>query len=264
MVLELNHVGIQVKDADEMIEFYKKHLDAQIISEAPIPATKTRCVYMQIINGMIEFLCRGDGQPVPKLGYVHVAFIVDDVDAAYNSLSAAGYKFLVLPKVAGSGRGRLAFFSDPNGVKLEIIQREDTFRIPKFQGKQIHSFDHISLVADNLVDAEKLYVDFMGMKVLKKMRIDARDLDMVYLSHGDDVIELLHRSAPQNTEDLIGHLAFRVESVDRTAEKLSKAGVTIEPGSPKNAGTGIGRVCVFRDPEGNKIELVDRKDLRDL
>ncbi len=264
MVRELNHVGIQVHNADLMISFYKKYLEAKVVREAMIPATQTRCVYLQISNGMVEILCRGDGVEPPDMGFVHVAFMMDDVDAEYNKLSKAGYQFTVLPKVAGSGNGRLAFFRDPNGVKIEIIQREESFRIPRIKGNRIRSFDHISLVAENLESTEQLYTKYLGMKVLKRMRVENRDLDMVYLSYGDDVIELLRKSLPKDAKDLIGHLAFRVDSVDETAKVLLADGVAIEPGSPKAAGTGIGRVCVFRDPEGNKIELVDRKDLRDL
>ncbi len=48
MVLELNHVGIQVENIDVMIDFYQKFLDARVLNEAIIPATNTRCVYMQI------------------------------------------------------------------------------------------------------------------------------------------------------------------------------------------------------------------------
>ena len=35
-------------------------------------------------------------------------------------------------------------------------------------------------------------------------------------------------------------------------------------GTPKPAGTGIGRIGIIRDPDGVKIELLDRPDLRAL
>ena len=264
MIRELNHVGIQVADADRSIRFYTEILAGRVTSEAMIPATQTRCVYLQIAGGLVEMLCRGNGTPPPKMGFTHVAFLVKNLDEAYKRLAAAGFEFSARPKPAGSGRGRLAFLSDPNGVRVEIIEREESLRIPRITGGGIRSFDHISLVADNLEAAERFYVDFMSLKPLKRMRIDARDLTMVYLNLGDDTIELLHRSAPQKAADLIGHIAFRVDSVDETAEYLRGKGVGIEPGSPKNAGSGLGRVCNFLDPDGVKIELVDRKDLREI
>ncbi len=90
------------------------------------------------------------------MGYVHVAFLVDNVDSTYALLSKQGYSFTVTPKMAGSGRGRLAFFNDPNGVKIEIIQRDDSFRIPKIIGEKIRSFDHISLIAKQLGSRRKI------------------------------------------------------------------------------------------------------------
>jgi catechol 2,3-dioxygenase-like lactoylglutathione lyase family enzyme len=264
MVRELNHVGIQVADADRSVRFYTELLGGRIASEAMIPATNTKCIYLQIANGLVEFLCRGDGTPPPKMGLTHVAFLVENLDAAYLSLTMAGFEFSVKPKVAGSGRGRVAFLSDPNGVRIELIERDDSFRIPRINTGTIKSFDHISLVADKLEPAVRFYIDRLELKLLKRMRVESRELDMVYLNHGEDVVELLHRPTAQNGAELIGHLSFRVDSVDETAEYLRGRGVVIEAGSPKPAGTGIGRVCVFRDPDDVKIELVDRKDLREL
>jgi hypothetical protein len=40
--------------------------------------------------------------------------------------------------------------------------------------------------------------------------------------------------------------------------------VSAESGTPKPEGTGLGRIGIIRDPDGVKIELVDRADLRDL
>ena len=45
---------------------------------------------------------------------------------------------------------------------------------------------------------------------------------------------------------------------------FNEKGVATEPNFPKTAGTGIGRIGMIRDPDGVKIELVDRADLRDL
>lgn len=263
MILELNHVGAFASDAEKSIKFYTENLGAKVVSEALIPVTNTRCIYLQISNGLIELLCRGDGS-TPKYGFDHVAFLVDNLDQTYEELVAAGYKFSVAPKIAGSGRGRLAFLSDPNGVRIELIQRDESFRIPKITEGKVRSFDHISLVANELEAAKEFYTKHMGLEHLKTMRIDLRDLDMVYIMKGDDVIEFLHKSIPQTGVNLIGHIALRVDNVDEMTEFLKSKGVEFEPGSPKAAGTGIGRVSVFRDPDGAKIELVDRKDLREI
>jgi hypothetical protein len=55
-----------------------------------------------------------------------------------------------------------------------------------------------------------------------------------------------------------------VDNVDEALKKFNDQGVPTEPGFPRPAGTGYGRIGMIRDPDGVKIELVDRKDLRDL
>jgi hypothetical protein len=55
-----------------------------------------------------------------------------------------------------------------------------------------------------------------------------------------------------------------VDSVDEALKTFAAQGIPAEPGTPKPAGTGIGRIGIVRDPDGVKVELVDRVDLREL
>ena len=265
MITEFNHVGILVSNMDKTVEFYSEYLGGKVINEALIPSSNTKCVYLQISGGTLEFLCRGNqADPSNVLGFSHLAFMVDNLDQTYEEFTSAGLDFAVKPKAAGTGRGRLAFLPDPNGVRLEIIERDDSFRRPKITEGKIRSFDHVSLTANNLEAAEKFYSNFAGFRPLKRMKIEERNLTMVYVINGDDVIEFLHRPTPQTDGNLIGHIALRVDDVHEMTEILKSKGVRFDPDSPKKAGTGLGSVSNFRDPDGVKIELVDRKDLREL
>lgn len=78
------------------------------------------------------------------------------------------------------------------------------------------------------------------------------------------MFELLHRPTPNTTDSIYGHVALRVDNVYEALEALAVHGVSAEPGTPKPAGTGLGRIGIIRDPDGVKIELVERADLRDL
>jgi catechol 2,3-dioxygenase-like lactoylglutathione lyase family enzyme len=86
----------------------------------------------------------------------------------------------------------------------------------------------------------------------------------VYLNWDYDVLELLHRPTPDTAGPIFGHFALRVDSVDEALRAFEAQGAPVEPGTPKPAGTGIGRIGIIRDPDGVKVELVDRVDLRDL
>jgi catechol 2,3-dioxygenase-like lactoylglutathione lyase family enzyme len=86
---------------------------------------------------------------------------------------------------------------------------------------------------------------------------------MNYLNYGYDLLELLHRPTPSQ-DPIFAHIALRVDDVDAALAHFATQGVPAESGTPKPAGTGIGRIGVIRDPDGVKIELLDRPDIRDL
>ena len=263
MIYELNHYGIVIKNLEKSLAFYQGVLGAKEVYRGFIPPTKTDVVYLLITGGMIELLHRADPPPDEKFGITHIAFMSNDLDADYDRVVAAGYKGLVKPKVAGSGVGRLAFVEDPNGARVELIQRDVAMRDHPVVHPIIKSFDHYSLIANDLDAALKFYCDTLGMKALKKMEVPATKLDMRYLHYDYDVLELLHRPPP-STDPMYGHYALRVDNVEEALKAFAAKGVPTEPGFPKTAGTGIGRIGMVRDPDGVKVELVDRADLRDL
>lgn len=263
MIYELNHFGIVVKNLKKSMDFYQGVLGAKTVYQGLIPTTQTDVVYLQIAGGLIELLHRAEPAPDETFGITHIAFMSDDLDADYARLVEAGHKEFVKPKVAGTGNGRLAFLADPNGARVELIQREGKMRLDSNEHPIIKSFDHYSLTANDLDGAMRFYQTLMGMKTLKTMEVPARELSMVYLNWGYDVLELLHRPTP-NTGPIYGHFALRVDDVAEALKVFGGQGVPVDPTTPKRAGTGIGNIGLISDPDGVKIELVDRKDLREL
>jgi lactoylglutathione lyase len=263
VIYELNHFGIVVKDLKKSLDFYQDALGAKIVFQSIIPSTQTDVVYLQIAGGLIELLHRADPAPDEVFGITHIAFMSDDLDGDYAKLMEAGYEGYVKPKVAGTGVGRLAFLRDPNGARVELIQRDGKMRVDPIDHPIVKSFDHYSLVANDLDGAMRFYQTLLGMKTLKLMEVPARELSMVYLSYDYDVLELLHRPTP-NTGPIYGHFALRVDDVAESLKVLAAMGVPVDPTTPKRAGTGIGNIGLISDPDGVKIELVDRVDLRNL
>jgi catechol 2,3-dioxygenase-like lactoylglutathione lyase family enzyme len=266
VIYELNHFGIVVRDMQKSLDFYQNLLGARVVYEGYIPPSKTKVRYLLISGGLIELLGPEEPAADAVFGITHIAFMSNDLDADYARITGLGYSGFVAPKVAGSGVGRLAFFGDPNGVRIELIQRDVAMRENPPEHEIIRSFDHYSLLANDLDGAMKLYRDVLGMQVLKTMTVPhaSNPLTMQYLHYDYDVLELLHRPAPDPAAALYGHYALRVDNVDAALAYFNDRGVPTEPGFPKVAGTGIGRIGMIRDPDGVKIELVDRADLRDL
>lgn len=262
MIYELNHFGIVIRDLEKSLAFYQGLFGARVVFQSVIPSTQTDVVYLQIAGGMIELLHRADPPADETFGITHIAFMTDSLDADYARLIEAGYEGLVAPKVAGTGVGRLAFVRDPNGARLELLERDVKMRTEPITHPVVQAFDHYSLIANDRDGALRFYQEFLGMKLLTTLRVPSTELTIDYLNYDYDVVELLHRPTP-SSEPLFGHFALRVRNVEDAATAFQKQGVSLE-GPPKAAGTGLGQIGVVRDPDGVKIELLDRADLRDL
>ena len=63
-------------------------------------------------------------------GYGHVAFCVDDLDAEHRRISDAGYGPNPIKEFHREGAllARFFFVSDPDGYKIEVLQRHGRYR----------------------------------------------------------------------------------------------------------------------------------------
>ncbi|MFI3225815.1 MAG: VOC family protein [Clostridia bacterium] len=263
MKIEFNHMCSNVHDMDKTVAFYTEIFGAQVTSNAIMPANNSKCVYLQIGDCLLELIEPGTHTPETPYGLKHIAFETDDLDAAFEHFKALGYKFHLEPKVAGTGNGRLAFFKDKNGVDVELLQRENGMRRPSVPTKNCVSFDNYGIFADDksVID---LYTKELGMKNLARFVMEERGLELLYLESGKDVLALLHYSTPKNLARPYNHIAIRVENTRACCEALNAAGVKIDPATIKIPGIDIGETFSFEDPDGVKIEVIDRPDLREL
>lgn len=147
--MQVDHINLVVKDLERNVAFYRDILGFEVTMRAllrgewietiaGLPGVVADCVYLQPPGPgpRIELLqYQSPLSPDPArqtpntLGLRHVAFRVDDLDAAYNRLKSLGVEF-VSPPVAvpeevvrhGSGRKRLCYFHDPEGNILELAE----------------------------------------------------------------------------------------------------------------------------------------------
>ena len=58
-------------------------------------------------------------------GYAHVAFVVDDLEATVSRLKEQGVNVTLEPKTltADGNDYRISFIEDPDGYKIELVQR---------------------------------------------------------------------------------------------------------------------------------------------
>ena len=255
MFYELNHVGIVVRDLDASLDFYRGVLGAEVVFRSVIPATSTDVVYLQIHRGLIELLHQAEPPVDETFGVTHVAFLTDRLDEDFARVVTAGCTPLVPPRIAGTGVGRLAFVGDPNGTRVELLERDLPMRREPVPHPVVRSFDHYSIAAPDLAAAGDFYRDQLGLQRLGSLRQEGGDLRLDYLHHGYDVLELRHSSAAAS-EPAFHHIAFRVDDAAEAVAALSERGARVStPAQP--AAAGPGRVAAIADPDGVRIVLVE-------
>ena len=124
---------------------------------------------------------------------------------------------------------------------------------------------HTMIRVKDLDKSIDFYSRHMGMKVSSRKDYPSGEFTLAFLGYGDEathtVIELTHNWGQTEPYDLgngFGHLAIGVPDIYGTCAALEKAGVNIPrpPGPMKHGGSVIAFV---EDPDGYKIELIERK-----
>jgi len=123
---------------------------------------------------------------------------------------------------------------------------------------------HTMLRVKNLDESVKFYTTLLGMKELRRTEVPAGEYTLSFIGYGDEkshtVLELTYNWGKDNYElgTAFGHLALGVPDIYGTVETLRKAGAKIsrEPG-PVKFGTTV--IAFIEDPDGYKIELIERK-----
>lgn len=145
-------------------------------------------------------------------GFRHLGFKVGDVPAYAERLRSAGVRFTLEPLEA-VGDVRLAFFTDPDGALLEIIDghlgyhrtwsRELAEREAAAARARPASagpvFDHVAVTVANLQSALELYRDELGHALIGGLdhSSDARGFTIDYLQAGACILELFTFTAAE-------------------------------------------------------------------
>jgi lactoylglutathione lyase len=116
-------------------------------------------------------------------------------------------------------------------------------------------------------DLEKsidFYTRLLGMKLLRKKDFPTGEFTLAFVGYGDEasnaVLELTHNWGQQEDYqlgDAFGHIAIAVPDIYATCEQLASEKVNI-PRSPGPMKHGGATIAFIDDPDGYKIELIER------
>ncbi|WP_170284766.1 VOC family protein [Kribbella amoyensis] len=187
MIYELNHVGARISDLEASLAFYTEQIGAEVVDRIVMGDGRVDRVHVQIATGLVELLhSRDAAAPDATYGLDHVGFMTDDLDGDFARLTEAGYAALSEPRTASSGQGRLAFLADPNGVRVELLQRSEEFRVPPITSGPAERLAFVALAAPDLDAAIEFYGNQLGME---RWTPDGAD-EAVYFRLGTDAVKL--------------------------------------------------------------------------
>ena len=119
---------LRVKDLDASLGFWTEHFEMKCLRRRDYPEGRFTLAFVgygdESDHTVLE-LTHNWGRSDYDLGdaFGHVAIGVDDIHATCERLRAAGVKITREPGPMKHGTTVIAFVEDPNGYKVELIQR---------------------------------------------------------------------------------------------------------------------------------------------
>jgi lactoylglutathione lyase len=131
-VAKLIHVMVRVLDLDRSIDFYRRAFGLEVADHFDFD--NFALVYLRNAENDVEVeltLNKGREEPYDLGdGYGHLAFCVDDLDAEHARFEAEGLqpRDIVAFERDGALMARFFFVQDPDGYKIEILQKHGRYR----------------------------------------------------------------------------------------------------------------------------------------
>jgi catechol 2,3-dioxygenase-like lactoylglutathione lyase family enzyme len=230
----VDHIHIAAPDQAAAVDWYRRHFGGEPMTEGPD----------RLMFGDTRFLVQRSETAEPSAGsaFDHIGFSVSNLDATLAAIAADG------ATVEGEARDvaglfRLAFATDPWGIRLEIVQDEEKLGLHHLH---LRSTDPAATLA-------WYHESFGGTVGQMKGRLDGVNFGGVWV--------LVQRGEATPTQGrAIDHIGFRPLDVDVSVERLRGRNVTIttEP-RPLTLASGVSmRLSFIESPEGGRIELVQR------
>jgi lactoylglutathione lyase len=129
MANRLLHTMIRVMDMDKSLDFYTRHLGMKMLRKKDYPTGKFTLAFVgygdEDDNAVIELTHNWGREEPYEIGtaFGHLAVGVDDIYGTCEKLAKEGVK---IPRPAGPmahGGSVIAFIEDPDGYKIELIQK---------------------------------------------------------------------------------------------------------------------------------------------
>ncbi len=128
--MRILHTMLRVGDLQRSIDFYTKVLGMKLLRTSDNPEYKYTLAFVGYGNNPDHAeleLTYNYGETKYEMGtaYGHIAISADDIYATCESVRANGGNITREPGPVKGGSTVIAFITDPDGYKVELIERKD-------------------------------------------------------------------------------------------------------------------------------------------
>ena len=133
MLSKVDHIGIAVSNLDEALKLYKDVLGLELHGVEVVEEQKVKVAFLPVGDTEVELLESTSPEvPIAKFieakgqGIQHIAFRVDDIEAALEEMKAKGMRLIDEKPRYGAGGARIAFLhpKSTSGVLIELCERK--------------------------------------------------------------------------------------------------------------------------------------------
>ncbi|AXI00227.1 VOC family protein [Sporosarcina sp. PTS2304] len=125
----------------------------------------------------------------------------------------------------------------------------------------IKKIEHTGIIVTNMDRSVDFYSKMFGFVVRLRGKSATREFAFLYVEgYPETEIELIRDLDPiekYNENGIVNHLAFTVESIDRSIEHYERLGINFLTSRPQPTLEG-GRMILFNGPDQELLQLVER------
>jgi lactoylglutathione lyase len=123
------HMMLRVGDLERSIRFYTQVLGMNLLRQKDYPSGRFTLAFVgygpETSHTVLELTHNWDTSSYEiGDGYGHIALGVDDINSTCEAIRAQGGKIVREPGPMKHGTTVIAFVEDPDGYKIELIQRK--------------------------------------------------------------------------------------------------------------------------------------------
>jgi methylmalonyl-CoA/ethylmalonyl-CoA epimerase len=131
-IIKVDHIGVAVNSIESSLKFFANTLGLKLEGQETVAEQKVTTAFLPVGDTEVELL-QSTAPDGPIAGFIekkgegvqHVAFLVDNIEAALKELEAKGIRLIDKVPRMGAGGKKIAFVhpKDTYGVLVELCQK---------------------------------------------------------------------------------------------------------------------------------------------